>query len=203
MGIEDTLIQLRMTNKQLEKLAQKAQKQQEIERTKVKKAIESKNLEGAQIYAENSIRKKNEYLNYLRLASRVDAVQSKVKSAMAMQSVAKNIGNVSKSLESAMASLDLEKVSKIMEKFEQQFTDLDVKANVLEDTMSSATTLSTPQTQVELLIKQVAEENGLEIIGKMADAPGTSGLSLPGERATQRSKAEEDALTSRLAMLRN
>ena len=132
MGIEDTLFQLRMTTKQLEKLAQKAQKQQEVERAKVKKAIEAKNVEGAQIYAENSIRKKNEYLNYLRLASRVDAVSSKVKSAVAMQNVAKNIGSVTKSLESAMASLDLEKISKIMDNFEKQFTDLDVKSGVLE-----------------------------------------------------------------------
>ena len=86
MGLEDTLLQLRMTTKQLEKLAQKAQKEQISEKAKVKKALEQKNVEGAQIYAENSIRKKNEYLNYLRLASRVDAVQSKVKSAVAMQS---------------------------------------------------------------------------------------------------------------------
>lgn len=203
MGIEDTLIQLRMTTKQLERLSHKAQKQQEVEKAKVKKAIEEKNIEGAQIYAENSIRKKNEYLNYLRLASRVDAVSSKVKSAMAMQGVAKNIGNVSKSLEGAMASMDLEKVSKIMEKFEKQFTDLDVRSNVLEDTMSSATTLSTPQGQVDSLIKQVAEENGLEIVGAMADAPGTSQLSAPGAQSSNRSKAEEDNLTKRLASLRN
>ena len=74
MGIEDTLLNLRMTAKQLDKLAQKAQKQQEVEKAKVKKAIESKNLDGAKIYAENAIRKKHEYLNYLKLASRVDAV---------------------------------------------------------------------------------------------------------------------------------
>lgn len=116
--------------------------------------------------------------------------------------VAKNIGNVSRSLEGAMASMDLEKVSKIMEKFEKQFTDLDVKSNVLEDTMSSAMTLSTPQGQVDTLIKQVAEENGLEIVGAMADAPGTSQLSAPGAQST-RSKAEEENLTKRLASLRN
>ena len=51
---------------------------------------------------------------------------------MAMQGVARNIGSVTKSLESAMASLDLEKISKIMEKFEAQFTDLDVKEGVLQ-----------------------------------------------------------------------
>lgn len=205
MGIEDTLLQLRMSAKQLDKLAQKAQKQQEVEKAKVKKAMQDKNIEGAKIYAENAIRKKNEYLNYLRLASRVDAVASRVKSAVAIQSVAKNIGNVTKSLERAMSSLDLEKVSKIMDDFEKQFTDLDVKSGVLENSMSSATTLSTPQAEVDALIKQVADENGLEIIGKMADAPETSGLHAVGASSTAsgRTREEEDLLTKRLAALRN
>lgn len=205
MGIEDTLFQLRMSSKQLEKLAQKAQKSQEVERAKVKKAIEQKNIEGAQIYAENAIRKKNEYLNFLRLASRVDAVSARVKSAMAMQSVAKNIGSVTKSLEAAMASMDLEKISKIMDQFEKQFTDLDVKSGVMESSMSSAMTLSTPQAEVDSLIKQVAEENGLEIMNALNDAPGTSGLQTVGATSTTsgRSKAEEESLSKRLASLRN
>lgn len=51
------------------------------------KALQQKNIEGAKIYAENAIRKKNEGLNYLRLASRVDAVSSKVQTAMMMKQV--------------------------------------------------------------------------------------------------------------------
>lgn len=202
MGIEDTLFQLRMSAKQLEKLAQKAQKQQEAERAKVKKALEQKNVEGAQIYAENAIRKKNEYLNFLRLASRVDAVSSKVKSAVAMQSVAKNIGSVTKSLESAMAAMDLEKVSKIMDQFEKQFTDLDVKSGVMESSMSSAMTLSTPQAEVDSLIKQVADENGLEVMQAVADAPTAAGA-VGVQSTASRSKQEEDLLSRRLASLRN
>jgi charged multivesicular body protein 1 len=49
--------------------------------------LQQKNVEGARIYAENAIRKKNESLNYLRLASRVDAVASKVQTAMQMKQV--------------------------------------------------------------------------------------------------------------------
>jgi len=49
--------------------------------------MEKGNVEGARIYAENAIRKKNEGLNYLRLASRVDAVANRVQSAMTMKSV--------------------------------------------------------------------------------------------------------------------
>lgn len=202
MGLEDTLIQLRISAKQLDKMAQKAQKQQQIEKAKVKKAIENKDLETAKIYAENSIRKKNEYINCLRLSSRVDAVSSKVKSAVAMQGVAKNIGSVTKALENAMASLDLEKVQKIMEQFEKQFENLDVKSGVLESTMSSATTLTTPQADVDSLIKQVAEEHGLEIQSKISDAPGTANLDSIGAKS-DRTQQEEDFLSKRLAALRN
>jgi len=50
-------------------------------------AIMTKNKETAQVYAENAIRKKNEGLNYLRMAARVDAVQAKVQTAMTMKDV--------------------------------------------------------------------------------------------------------------------
>ena len=49
--------------------------------------MEKGNVEGARIYAENAIRKKNEGLNYLRLASRVDAVANRVQTAMTMKTV--------------------------------------------------------------------------------------------------------------------
>ena len=50
-------------------------------------ALQQKNTEGARIYAENAIRKKNESLNYLRMASRVDAVASRVQTGVMMKSV--------------------------------------------------------------------------------------------------------------------
>lgn len=50
-------------------------------------AIQQKNLDVARVYAENAIRKKNESLNYLRMAARVDAVSSKVQTALTMKQV--------------------------------------------------------------------------------------------------------------------
>ena len=45
------------------------------------------NTDGARIYATNSIRKKNEALNLLRLSSRIDAVASRVETAVSMRQV--------------------------------------------------------------------------------------------------------------------
>lgn len=50
-------------------------------------ALTQGNIEGARIYAENAIRKKNEGLNYLRMAARVDAVSNRVQTAMMTKEV--------------------------------------------------------------------------------------------------------------------
>ena len=54
------LFQLKFTAKQLAKSAKKAEKDENSEKAKLKKAIEKGNHEAAKIYAENAIRKKNE-----------------------------------------------------------------------------------------------------------------------------------------------
>ncbi|XP_010214961.1 PREDICTED: charged multivesicular body protein 1a [Tinamus guttatus] len=186
------------TAKQLEKLAKKAEKDSKAEQAKVKKALQQKNVECARVYAENAIRKKNEGLNWLRMASRVDAVASKVQTAVTMKGVTKNMAQVTKALDKALSSMDLQKVSAVMDKFEQQVQNLDVHTSVMEDSMSSATTLTTPQEQVDSLIVQIAEENGLEIMDQLSQLP--EGASAVGESSV---RSQEDQLSRRLAALRN
>lgn len=70
-----------------------------------------------------------------------------------------NIGVV-KAMDAAMKSMNLEKISNLMDKFEQQFEDLDVQSGVLENAMSQTTTTTVPQNEVESLMQQVADEAG-------------------------------------------
>lgn len=196
--MDDMLFQLKFTTKQLERLSKKAEKDQKKEEAKIKKAIAQKNVEGARIYAENAIRKKNESLNYLRFAARVDGVAARVQTAVAMKGIAKQMEGVTKALDKAMSSMDLEKVEQIMGKFEKQFEDIDVRTSTLENSMSSATTLSTPQDQVESLMKQIAEENDLDITEQLTDLnPTTASI------REDKEKKKEDDLSRRLQALRH
>ena len=63
-------------------------------------------------------------------------------------------------MDAAMKSMNLEKISNLMDKFEQQFEDLDVQSGVLENAMSQTTTTTVPQNEVENLMQQVADEAG-------------------------------------------
>ena len=71
----------------MDRLSKKAEKDQKAQEKKVKAALQKGNVEGARIYAENAIRKKNESLNYLRMAGKVDAVASRVQTAVTMKGV--------------------------------------------------------------------------------------------------------------------
>lgn len=198
--MQDCLFQLKFCEKQMERLSKKAEKDQKIQEGKIKKALQQGNVEGARIYAENAIRKKNESLSYLRMASKVDAVQSRIQSAVAMKGITKNMGSVVKALDQALNSMDLQKVSSIMDKFESQFEDLDVRTSVLEDSMGAATTLTTPKESVDSLIQQVADEAGLEVMDQVnAQTVPVGTLTTTGERTAD----QEDQLTRRLAALRN
>ncbi|KAM9377582.1 charged multivesicular body protein 1a [Pholidichthys leucotaenia] len=198
--MDDSLFQLKFSSKQLERLSKKAEKEAEKERAKVKKALQQKNVDVAKVYAENAIRKKNESLNFLRMASRIDAVASKVQTAVTMKGVTKNMGQVTKALDKALKSMDLQKVSAVMDKFESQVQNLDVHTSVMEDSMSSAMTLTTPQEQVDDLIHQIAEENGLEVMDQLSQLPAGAG-SL--DRESGRTQEKEDQLSQRLAALRD
>ena len=79
-------------------------------------------------------RKKNESLNFLRMSAKVDATASRVQTAVTMkvcclllylylylycwQGVAKNMGSVTKALEKAVNSMELEKITEVWLKFE-------------------------------------------------------------------------------------
>ena len=60
----------------------------------VKRAIEKGNIDGAKIYAQNAIRKKTEALNYLRLASRLDAVVSRLDTQAKMNMINSSMSQV-------------------------------------------------------------------------------------------------------------
>ena len=98
-GIEKQLFNMKFTSKQLQRMSNKSQKDYDKELLKVKKAMEKGDAESARIHAENAIRIKNTGTGYLRMASRLEAVASRLESAIKMQQISKQMGNVVKGMD--------------------------------------------------------------------------------------------------------
>lgn len=191
--MQENLFNLKLAAKQLERNAVKCEKDEKTEKVKLKKAIQKSNLEGARIHAENAIRQKNQSLNYRRMSSRVDAVSQRVQTAVTMQQVTKSMSGVVSAMQSAMQSMNLEKVTKLMDDFERQFEHLDVQTQVMDEAMQGTTVLTVPEGQVDNLMQEVADEAGLEL--NMELSAQQVGLPSTGSQ-------EQDGLSAKLAQLR-
>jgi len=194
-SMENHLFNMKFAVKELERNAKKAEKEEKAEKLKCKKAIAKGNMEVARIHAENAIRQKNQSLNYLRMSARVDAVVSRVQTAVTTRKVTTSMQGVVRAMDAAMKSLNLEKISGLMDKFEKQFEDLDVQSSYMENTMSQTTTTAVPQNDVDNLMHAVADEAGIEL---NMELPRGETESIASSQVSQ----EQDELTARLARLR-
>ena len=72
-------------------------------------------MEGAKTYAQNAIRKKSEALSYLQLASRLDAVVSRLHQQSTMANVSKNMAGIVKTLSVSLKNASLDKMVVVSE----------------------------------------------------------------------------------------
>merc|ERR1711997_29587 len=195
--MEKHLFNLKFAAKQLNRDSKKCEKEEKAERAKLKKAMEKGNMKVARIHAENAIRQKNQALNFLKMSAKIDAVASRVQSAVQTKKVTTSMSGVVKAMDSAMKSMNLEKISNLMDRFEKDFEDLDVQTSVMEGAMSQTTATNVPTDAVETLMKQSADEVGIELnMDLPSAADNTIGTTV------QSSTTEQDELSQRLARLR-
>jgi charged multivesicular body protein 1 len=128
------------------------------------------------------------------MSSRIDAVSQRVQSAVSTKKVTQSMAGVVNSMEAAMKSMNLEQISSLMDKFEQQFESLDVQTGVMSDAMQSTTTMAAPQNQIDLLMQEVADEAGIELNQNLPSIGTSVGVATASH--------EQDELSQRLAKLR-
>ena len=184
--------------KQMTRRAKHCEKEDNQQKTLLKKAIQKGNQEGARIYASSAIRKRNEGLNYLRLAARFDAAASHLATAVSMGMVSGVMTGAVAGLDKALEANNLEGMSMMMDKFESQIESLGVQTSYLDQAIGNSSAAQTPAHEVDDLIHAVADEHGLELNMAMGSAP------MGATRQAQAAPSQaNDELSDRLNQLRN
>lgn len=187
----EQIVQLRLASKSLQRGARKCEREEQKKKKEVLAYLKKGNIEAARICAESSIRCRNEALNYLRLAARIDGVRSRVEQMQASQQVASQIGGVVKLMEKHLLNQNLQQATQVFEKFERQNEDLRVAEEVANETMSRTTAAMTPLEQVDDLICQVADEHSLEVERLL---PGIDRAKIEERRAQVQAQSEGSRL---------
>jgi charged multivesicular body protein 1 len=187
---------LKFVAKQFGKSSKKCDKEEIQEKNKCKAAMEKGNMDGARIYAQNAIRKKNEALNYLRLQSRIEAVASRVDTAMKMRTVSRNMAGVVKGMDKVLQGMDIAKITQVMDQFERQFETMDITCEVMDNAIGATTSLTTPEDQVNGLMSEIKDQHSLDV------QLGFNDVRVGGGQMAKQ-QADADELSARLAALKS
>merc|ERR1712150_118206 len=113
----------------------------------------------------------------------------------------KSMKGVVKGMDRVLDSMNPELISKVLDKFEKQFEDLDVVSSYMNDSMGASTACATPEDEVDSLMQEVADEHGLDFKKDIEAAPETE-VAAPATATAAPAGAEED-LAARLEALKN
>uniref|UniRef100_A0A3B3WUW2 Uncharacterized protein n=1 Tax=Poecilia mexicana TaxID=48701 RepID=A0A3B3WUW2_9TELE len=182
--MKKNLFNLKFAAKELQRNSKKCDKEEKLEKAKVKK------VKGEHGSGEDPRRERHQTEESVCELPEDDFFFGFI------SQVTKSMAGVVKGMDATLKSMNLEKISALMDKFEHQFETLDVQTAQMEDTMSSTTTLTTPQNQVESLLHEMADEAGLDLNMELPQGQ-------TGSVGTSVASAEQDELSQRLAKLRD
>jgi len=189
--LQNQIFELKFAAKQLERASKKQNALEKKEHAKLVKAMKAGNSDIARVYAGNAIRQKAQALNYLRLASRMDAVASRLQTVSDMSHISQTMAKVTGIIGVTMKNMDVEASMVNMDVFEKQCQDLDVNLAIMEGSMKISTASAEPEDQIENLMKQIADENGLEVAASMNEVVVPTRVG-PGEVKLEERKDQSD-----------
>lgn len=89
------------------------------------------------------------------LNGRLDAVVNRLETQAKLNNINKEMSGIVHSLDIALRGNNPEQVTEVMDKFEKQFEELDLRSDAMQNSIAGSTALLTPEDEVTTLMAQV------------------------------------------------
>lgn len=170
----DNIFEFKMVGKQLNKEASKAKAKEKQLLDKVKKAIEKGDYENAKVLANDAIRARKEAQRDKAMASKVDTIASRLQSAMNTQKLTSSMRDLTEKMVGASNCMDMVKMTQTLDSFEKMFDNIDVHAGMMDQVFDNVNEGTSNEMEVNDLLQQVAEQNGLKLADEMGIDAGAN-----------------------------
>ena len=141
--LNEAAFQMKWQARSLEKEANKAQANREVQMKKAKVMMDAGDMASAQIIAGEAIRYQKESVSLQRMSGKMGAVGAKLESAARTQQISMQIRNAVPGLKNCLKQMEKSGVANNMANFEKVFEDLDVNIEGMTgalDNVAGATT---------------------------------------------------------------
>ena len=175
----DKIFEFKMMAKQFAKESKKAENEHKKFLAKTKSLIEKGNYEQARVAAADAIRKKNEINRYQVLSSKIDGVAQRLQSAMQTRQLTEQMTQLTNLMSGQANKIsDIVEITDTLDKFEKMFDDLDVHSNMMNEVMDNVNAGTIDDNEVNLLVNQVAEANGMKVMDSLDINAGSNNIQM-------------------------
>ena len=175
----DKIFEFKMMAKQFAKESKKAENEHKKFLAKTKSLIEKGNYEQARVAAADAIRKKNEINRYQVLSSKIDGVAQRLQSAMQTRQLTEQMTQLTNLMSGQANKIsDIVEITDTLDKFEKMFDDMDVHSNMINEVMNNVNAGTINDDEVNLLVNQVAEANGMKVMDSLDVNAGSNNIQM-------------------------
>ena len=146
---------------QLNSHAKKCQVEERTQQRKAKSALDAGNTDIARTYATNAIRKKKEALEYIQLASRLDAVIARLNQQNALSQVDASASSITKSINKLLKKTSTNTMANNMVEFQVAMDELDKETSFMERALGNEAKRLDDEADVNELLKQLEDGSAL------------------------------------------
>ncbi|KAF9586299.1 ESCRT-III subunit protein did4 [Lunasporangiospora selenospora] len=196
----------------------KAQRELDRERTKletqekklildIKKSAKAGQMNAAKVMAKDLVRTRRYIQKFYQMKTQLQAVGLRIQGLRSNQQMAEAMKGATRAMGAMNRNMNLPQIQKIMMEFEKESEIMDMKEEMMSDTIDEAMEEEEDEAEEDAIVNQVLDEIGITVNGILSDVPGEgfkSASSAGKERIAQAEGMAEDdaALQARLDNLR-
>lgn len=177
--------ELNKTQRQLTRDQNALERQEKQLEAEIKKMAKLGNKQAATTLAKQLINLRKQKTQNMAVSSRVMAIGHQTQTMHSTAKMAGAMSTASKTMGSVNAQMNPAQLQNTLKNFEMESTKMDMKEEMINETLDSILDESGDEEEQEAIVNQVLDEIGIEVSGRMAEAPSAHAGKLPtGQRAT-------------------
>ncbi|XP_044736050.1 charged multivesicular body protein 2b [Chrysoperla carnea] len=166
---------LRKAGRDIERDQQKLENEEKKLELEIKRAAKEGNNDACRILAKQLIELRKQKNRNLAARGKIQSVGVQNKNMVANAKLANIMGTTSKTMGDMNKIMNPEKIGRDLSTFSREAMKMDMTEEMINDTLDDMLTESGDEEESTNIVSQVLDEIGIEISGKMKDAPTPSG----------------------------
>eukprot|EP01137_Pigoraptor_chileana_P019656 Opistho-2@80960 len=157
----------------LDKEKSKLEQQEKKLLSDIKKMAQGGQMDAAKIMAKDLVRTRRYVKKFIMMKAQIQAVSLKIQTLRSTQAMAEAMKGVTKAMKSMNARMNLPEIQKIMMEFEKESEIMDMKEEMMNDTIDDVMGDAEDDEESDLIVNKVLDEIGISLNQTLVDAPQT------------------------------